>query len=49
MEGLSYLNLTGWRWSIDAENQNYHNLEKTGFDFGHRMPRVRTLVAFNEK
>jgi len=37
MDGGSFIfELNGVRWSIDAGNQNYHNLEKTGFDLWHR-------------
>ena len=50
MDGGSFIfELDGVRWSLDTGNQNYHNLEKTGFDLWHRCQDCQrwTLLTKN--
>lgn len=50
MDGGSFIfELNGVRWSIDAGNQKYHTLEKTGFDLWHRCQDCQrwTLLTKN--
>ncbi len=47
--GSFIFELNGVRWSIDAGNQKYHTLEKTGFDLWHRCQNCQrwTLLTKN--